>query len=129
MPFSVHQKNYEALKAIIPDLDTFKAAKKLSSRGYMDLHIDFLGVDRPGVRRISMAHYFQQNGDMVADPDMEILIHLESQMLEAVTYQDQFGYKQVYPQPGMFDPKLKKSLNQFLSTWLKNLRSQGHKVA
>ena len=55
-------------------------------------------------------------------------------MAEAMTYQDSFGYKEVYhdldPETGKYRkvaPKLKKELNSFLNKWLSNLLQQGHK--
>ncbi len=47
---------------------------KLKSGGFMDLNIDFL-YDEDGKYTISMAHNYVQNGDVMADPDMEIINH------------------------------------------------------
>jgi len=47
-------------------------------------------------------------------------------MAEALTYQDFFGYRRVYPEPGQVDLQAKKELNSFLNTWLSNLLTQGH---
>jgi len=46
-------------------------------------------------------------------------------MAEALSYQDQFGYQYVYPEPGKVDIKAKKDLNAFLNKWLTNLINQG----
>lgn len=91
------------------------------SSGFMDLHLDKL--DR---NKIALSHYYKQNGDMMADPDMEIAI-LEDNMAEALTYQqDSLGiYQEVYPEPRQVNLKLKKQLNSFLLQWLKNLEIQG----
>jgi hypothetical protein len=51
------------------------------------------------------------------------------QMIEALTYQDQFGFRVVYPEPGKVDLRAKKELNQFLGQWLKNLIEQGHRLS
>ena len=66
-------------------------------------------------------------GDVMADPDMEIRIIPSMKMVEALTFQqDNMGiYQQVYLEDGRFYPSLKKELNNFLNTWLKNLIEQG----
>lgn len=101
--------------------------KKFESSGMMDLHVDRLTSDT-----IAIAHNGKQNGDVMADPDMEIRIYPETKMAEALTFRnDYIGINQVvYPEPGKFYPKLKKELNSFLNKWLKNMiEVQGYKEA
>ena len=104
--------------------------KKLKSEGYMDLSIDILS-DNEEEKHIAMAHNFIQNGDVIADPDMEIKIYKKTKMAEALTYQlSSLGiFQRVYPEPGKVYPKLKKQLNSFLNQWLTNLISQGFNSA
>jgi hypothetical protein len=101
---------------------------KLKNSPYMDLNIDVLPDDQTGAIRISMAHNFIQNDDLMADPDMEIRIYSHG-MVEALTYQlDSLGiYQVVYPAPGRVIPKRKTELNRFLNQWLSNLIDQGFK--
>ncbi|MBC2745750.1 MAG: DUF1249 domain-containing protein [ANME-2 cluster archaeon] len=101
---------------------------KLKSGIFMDLNIDHLSHkddDRSIV--ISLAHNYIQDGDVMADPDMEIRIIPSLKMVEALTFQqDSTGtYQQVYLEDGRFYPSLKKELNNFLNSWLKNLIEQG----
>jgi hypothetical protein len=51
---------------------------KLEQEGLMPLVIEAWGVGKG--RRISVAHYYEQNGDLIADPD--ILMDGEGQPLE-----------------------------------------------
>jgi hypothetical protein len=95
----------------------------LKSGGFMDLVIEKLGKDH-----YSFTHYFEQNGDLCPDPDMEIHVFPEMKMAEALTIQDQFGYRCVYPEPNKVNLMAKKHLNDFLNTWLRNLLQQGFKV-
>ena len=67
------------------------------------------------------------SGDMIADPDMEVALYPSRQMAEALSYQDCFGYRQVYPEPGKINPRAKKELNSFLNQWLSNIIAQGHR--
>jgi len=101
---------------------------KLKSKSFMDLNIDHLShTDDDRSIVISLAHNFIQNGDVMADPDMEVKIIPSMKMVEALTFQqDSTGtYQQVYLEDGRFYPTLKKDLNNFLNSWLKNLIEQG----
>jgi uncharacterized protein YqiB (DUF1249 family) len=108
----------------------FKEYLKIENKPYMALALDRLTTEKEGTIRISMAHNYTQNGDLMADPDMEIRIYPGLKAVEALTYQqDGLGiYQQVYPEPGKVCPKLKKDLNIFLNGWLKNLIDQGFKA-
>jgi len=126
----IYEQNYQLLKQLVPDLETVPletAHRKSKSNGYMDLSFEILSWD-PDQFTCAMAHYFEQNGDLVADPDMEIRVIPSRQMAEALSYQDQFGFQMVYPEPGKVDLRAKKELNQFLGQWLQNLIAQGHKL-
>ena len=101
--------------------------------GMMDLNYDNLGTRKLDLGNyvsydIALAHNYIQNGDVMADPDMEIRIYPEARYAEALTYQlNGLGiFQQVYPEPGKVYPKLKRELNQFLNQWLKNCIDQGH---
>ncbi len=78
--------------------------------------------------RIALGHYYRQNGDMIADPDMEILVRFHRQEAEALTFQDVFGYDTA--EAGTPQGRLKAStrINSFLAFWLVNLRNQGHRI-
>lgn len=103
----------------------FKDAVSLESKPYMNLNLDDLGD-----HVFAMAHNFKQNGDIMADPDMQIRIIPEMHSIEALTYQlDSMGiYQQVYPDEKHVIPKLKKELNSFLEKWLINLIAQKFKM-
>ncbi len=64
-----------------------------------------LNVDKLTSDTIALAHNGKQNGDVMADPDMEVRIYPQ----------------EVYPEPGKYYPKLKKELNEFLNNWLKTM--------
>jgi len=91
---------------------------KFVSSGLMPLNVDKLTSDT-----IALAHNGKQNGDVMADPDVEVKIYPEMKMAEAPTFRnDYLGiYQEVYPEPGKYYPKLKKELNAFLNDWLRNM--------
>lgn len=134
----VYEKIYKKLDRLIPlgvkELQEGEGFIKLKSEGYMDLDVDSLrdkehpkGGQDGHCFIIAMAHNHIQNGDVMADPDMEIAIYPEMKMAEALTYQqDGLGiYQRVYPEPGLVNVRMKRELNSFLNQWLDNLKNQG----
>ena len=124
-----YDRIYEQLEELIPGLRELEPgdARKSTAPGFMDLGLDVLSKSEEKLR-IALSHYFVMNGDMVADPDMEIRVYLIDgwRKAEALTYQDQFRYDMVYPEPGKVYPRMKRTLNSFLGQWLRNLKNQGH---
>ena len=116
----VYERIYNKLKKL-GVLDV-KEAATIKSGAFMDLHIDKLGENH-----YALSHYYRQGGDSIADPDMEIRIIPDMKMAEALTYQDTYGYRVVYPTKDTVDLRAKKDLNTFLNKWLTNLTRQGFK--
>jgi len=94
-------------------------------------HVRF---DKPGYQRlvierhgqqISVAHYFEQNGDLVADPDVEL--HYPSWVPTAIT-QAYFGYRQKFIERDgktFVDPRFHREVSSFLVMWAGNIKAQG----
>lgn len=79
-------------------------------------------------KKRNISHYYKHpSGDMIADPDVEVRIFHELEMAEALSFQDIFGFKQVYHENGYIDAEAKTMLNSFLLQWLRNLKAQGFK--
>ena len=91
---------------------------KFKSGGLMDLNVDNLLSNK-----IALAHNGIQNGDVMADPDVEVQIFPEKHEAEALTFQNDYMgiYQVVYPEKGKCNTKLKKDLNIFLDDWLSNI--------
>lgn len=126
-----YERIYKALETLLPDVTTFQEAKTLKARSMaiMALHVDLVEECPDGGRIIALAHYYEQNGDLLPDPDMTVKLLPSAKMAQALTYQDSFGYQAVYPKPGYVNLRLKKELNSFLEKWLRNIRQQGHQEA
>ena len=92
----------------------------------MDLNLDVLSRQGNTVR-IALSHYYKLNGDMIADPDMEIILNTQLMTANAMTYQDSMIF-QTAEQDGAINQKLVNSLNEFLDQWLQNCIDQGHKI-
>jgi len=125
----IYQKNYRKLLQLIPTLHQIKSYVKLTAPGYMPLNIDIMSTHHKKIV-IALSHYYKHpSGDMIADPDMTIAVFVENETIEALTYQDFFGYRKVYDEDfAVFSPTTKKALNSFLGQWLTNLLEQGHTI-
>jgi uncharacterized protein YqiB (DUF1249 family) len=119
---------YKRLIRVIPNLYSIKESGKSEVPGFMDFNLDIL--QRKGdVLRIAVSHYYKHpSGDMIADPDMEIMVNRKTETAEALTYQDIYQYQEVYSEDGSCNKSLQHSLNEFLLMWLNNLYEQGHKI-
>ena len=118
----LEMENYEALKNIAAPVLTGEAIYiKYQKPGFMDLNIDLIGDNR-----IAMAHNFALNGDLMADPDVEMIIDNKKQRLYPQTYQqDTLGIYQTVE----YDPDLKSDLNTFIKDWLSNIQDNHFKVS
>ncbi|MBI5595753.1 MAG: hypothetical protein HY928_06655 [Elusimicrobia bacterium] len=85
----------------------------------MDLVVEKLQVDR-----VSLTHYGELNGDLMKDPDVEVLL-LPDGTIRGVSFQN--DYVGVYHTCEDEPPTsyLSRSINDFLGSWLKELHAQG----
>lgn len=100
---------------------------KIENEPYMPLVIEAWDSPIPGEgRRISVAHYFESNGDLVPDPEIEITdtgwpIELSQAVLHTQV--------SVYSDDGRtrrFKPRVKREVLSFIDgIWARNLRAQG----
>ena len=127
--------NYKAVMPFILAADAAEGHKHFKSEGYMDLVIENLGyTDADGYPVYSISHYGKQNGDLMADPDMEIAVnHTEGRIIPRTFRNDYIGvYQEVFKMQNgrrVYIPGLLRELDQFLWYWLKNIADQGFKAA
>lgn len=126
-PKTTAARNFDRLMALAPELLTGEAFYLRFTAGdaFMPLSMDYLGQNR-----ISISHTYLQNGDLMADPDMEFVFDLENKTLSARTFQqDGIGlYQIVENQQGEVDnPDLERQLNSFARQWFDNIQSQDYR--
>src|SRR5690349_13233953 len=90
--------NYQALCELIgKDIAEWATragrTMKFQATGLMDLCLECIGK-----HRISLTHYYKMNGDLVPDPDMEIVVDPVAKTALAQTFQDLYGFAEVYPE-------------------------------
>jgi uncharacterized protein YqiB (DUF1249 family) len=125
-----YRKNFQRFITIISaeDLLEIKCVKLLSG-GFMPLSLEVLYSHKRGYV-ISMTHYFEMNGDLVCDPDLELLMDVSNKELIPRAIQHSTGhYQRAYfeNEDGTVLVKRKavRELNEFLGQWLTNLIHQG----
>jgi uncharacterized protein YqiB (DUF1249 family) len=134
---TIYERNFTRLQALmgqpLGSLDE-ETVYRLQAPGFMDLVVEVLQRSpKKGTIILSLCHYFEQNGDLCQDPDMELRVFLPEDdrpgTVEALTFQQAIPpvYQRVYPEPGKVNPRLKQQLNHFLGLWLRNLKQQGHR--
>ena len=119
---SIEEKNYQLLESIAKPVLTGEAYyMKFTAKHFMDFNVDFIYDNR-----IAMSHYYEQNGDMMADPDVEIVVDNVNRKL----------YPRTFQQDNMFvrysierHPEMKDSLNHFVNEWLTNVKIKGYTLA
>ncbi len=145
---NLYELNYSRLVAVLgclPGEILSDRVYRYRSDHFMDLVVERLPqCPRTGAVVLSLAHYFKQHGDLCQDPEMtvrifppgcerfyELVPSTDPRLgrVEALTFQQAIPplYHEVYPAPDRFRPRLKRGLNSFLATWLRNLRDQGHR--
>jgi hypothetical protein len=101
---------------------------------YMRLVVEHIGTGPRGLDCISVAHYYEQNGDQVSDPEMTFEVVREvwdkPEYWGPVTFQ--MGGMGIYKQGvGLeggkvrCDPHEVRDQMSFMKTWNKNLKAQG----
>jgi uncharacterized protein YqiB (DUF1249 family) len=126
---TIYNQIYNKLILLIPNLENMKVGSDQVGKApyMMDLHVEVLSERKKykhKLKIISMSHYYEQNGDLIPDPDMTIGVYNRHKTAEALTFQNSFIYQEVYQTPTMFYPKLKKQLNSFLNSWLNECLQQ-----
>jgi hypothetical protein len=97
----------------------------------LDFHVRF---EMPGYQRlvierhgelISVAHYFEQNGDLVSDPEVEL--HYPTWTPTAITQSIGYRREKFIEREGQtfVDAKFHREVSSFLSMWARNIQAQG----
>ena len=121
---SIPEQNYqfvmkmagEVLRGEV-DSKTFEAGA-----GFMPLTIEQVGDNF-----IAISHYYEQNGDAMADPDMEFAYDNDRKTLQARTYQQDAlqRYDEVHGDDG-YNEELEEELNLFAHEWFQTIEKQGY---
>lgn len=123
----LRQRVAKVLDLLTGDLAPGEARSIDNSGGaFMPVHVEHL--QRTPLGSIySVAHYYEQHGDLIADPDMTFLRTTAAEWIP-LTYQDSFGYRrgvEVEPDGSVrIWPREHASQLRFAAMWMRNLRDQ-----
>ena len=120
--------NYRRIKPYLLGADHNDGHFKYTSEGYEDFVVENLGYgDTWGNPIYSITHYYEQNGDLMSDPDMMISVNDRLGWVMPLSFQnDGMGlYQQVFTADGRYNPHLMHDLDNFLAHWTKNIIDQG----
>ena len=119
--YNLARRNYENLYKIAkPLIDGDAHYMRFSTKGYMDLIIENIGENK-----IAMAHYYELNGDLMADPDIEFVVDYENKYLIADSFQQD---NLAYFERANDNPIIINDMNDFTSNWLSNIKSARYKI-
>ena len=99
-----------------------------TDEAYMTVYIEI--IDRSETyNHISLAHYGEQNGDMMRDPEMLFALHKETQQFIPYYYRNDYcGIEQNsvrWSEDGIaLNPRLQAEHTTFANQWLRNIAAQ-----
>ena len=98
--------------------------------GIMAVHVENINT-LPAGPIFSITHYYEQNGDLMSDPDMTFLKGFDGNYYPLSFQQDNVGlYQDVvaeYDDKGnilKYRPRLQMDLVSFANMWMKNIKEQ-----
>ena len=125
-------KNVQKIIDAIGGLKTLqdRGSVRIESPGFMPLSLDYLGIGPRGLPMIAVAHNFVQNGDVMADPDMQFEIDPNGGYHPVNCTQSPTGsyHEAVYIGPDgkvYVRPGVVRDLKAFARMWDRNIGAQG----
>lgn len=128
---SLDQRAKAIFHELIEPLDATRASRKIDRGGACIMAVCVERVYEWPVGVVySVTHYYEQNGDLMADPDMTFLVDALSGDVCPLTYQqDGLG---LYQEAASYDrergvvcnPRLQADLTSFANQWMRNIKDQ-----
>lgn len=111
---------YQKLMRLAPNYLHLRGTATFKADGYFaPISLEIIETSK-GFRRINLKHCWNDsNGDLIADPIIEIAIYPDWEMAEALTYRDMFSYEVACPKGDCeVDAKVYLAINRSLEHWL-----------
>ena len=111
------------------DIEASESKKIDNTKGaFMTVHVEVVALCNLG-QIYSIAHYFEQNGDLMRDPDMEFIKGADGEYYPISFWQDAPPVRsEAVEWKGNeisgIRPKLQAELATFANTWMKNIKEQ-----
>ena len=134
MKFPKHSStNFRRVAPFLAAVNASGGYVKIKNEPYMPLVLENLeSTDGNGFPIYSVSHYGVQNGDAMADPDMEIAVDWAGGHVIPLTFRNDYMgiYQEVFFSENgerRYYPRLLSDLDEFLRQWLVNIENQGFK--
>ena len=116
-----NQLIYDSFNNLFPDVVNGKYRYlRCESTGYMPLVIEDISMGYNGTQ-YSIAHYYEQNGDLMRDPEITFVIDRENKTITSTSYlQDNVGLYQDFTQGS----RGREDCDDFFRQWLINISNQ-----
>jgi hypothetical protein len=124
-------QNVKAIIDLFGGLAGFRHVR-LEAPGFLPLVIEAIGTGPRGLPAVSVAHYYEQNSDLMRDPEMVFEVGPGGAILPVSYQQDGLpfaAYREAVfvaeDSRVMVRPRLVKELESFAREWDRNLKAQG----
>jgi hypothetical protein len=116
------------LEQLVEGLNELGASKKVDNAAGTFMALCVERVEETSLGPVfSLAHYYEQNGDLVPDPDVTVLRAADGEIYP-LTYQDTLCYRRAVelgPDGGVrVIREYQTDLAHFVDGWMKNIKSQ-----
>jgi hypothetical protein len=121
----VNQKAKKTLDTLTAGLDNAGDHKKIDNTDgvFMAVVVEHIGTDENGPM-FSVAHYYTQNGDLVADPEMAFLRGFDGNYYPLHFQTGGYFQRAWDVAKGTFSPRACREQATFAGQWMKNISYQ-----
>ncbi|MCH7898853.1 MAG: DUF1249 domain-containing protein [Proteobacteria bacterium] len=125
----MYESNYLRLLNLIPELERIDGCYRSRVAGECDLHLEILQRERYTLT-MSMTYYFNNETEIVADPDMLVRVYFDGQLAEAMSLGKDHRHVQFRRLFRAHGNELGRrwTRNLILNKWLEYLLDQGHLI-
>lgn len=117
-----HSGQADAFEKALAGFGEFSA--RYEQPAYLPLCVEVLAVSPAGVPAVSVAHYGEQNGDLMRDPEIVFAVVSSEAWLPYEITQDYVAHYASAWHNDIFHPSLARSINTLATTWARNLSGQ-----
>ena len=126
---ALYESNFVRLQQLVPELHRLDGYYRSRVAGDCELHVEILERSRYTVT-LSLSYFFEEEGERIADPDMQVRIYLDGQLAEATGFSGEHRHQHIRRlcRAHRKELDLRWRRNIVLNKWLEYLLDHGHLV-